>query len=110
MRVVVHNRGKIKINRCSYRSLSDLPGVGRKIADVILQQREILGAITLDTIRNIPRLQVTEDLLDRIDFESYQGDPDDDRSKERDLEEIPTTLLLGAMATVTSPSQDKKSY
>ena len=107
---MVHNRGKIKINRCSYRSLSDLPGVGRKIADVILQQREILGDITLDTIRNIPRLQVTEDLLDRIDFESYQGDPDDDRSKEQDLEEIPTTLLLGAMATVTSPSQDKKSY
>ena len=102
---------KIKINKCSYRSLLDLPGVGRKIADLILQQRDILGNITVESIRNISRLQVTEEFLNKIDFEEYTGDPEDDRSKERDLDQAPATLGAGmGMApstTVTSPSQEK---
>ncbi|MEW8548560.1 MAG: hypothetical protein AB2693_34090 [Candidatus Thiodiazotropha sp.] len=97
---------KIKINKCSYRTLLDLPGVGRKIADLILQQRDILGSITAETIRNIPRLQVTQELLDKLDFEPYEGDPNDDRSKERDLDEGREPLVLGAGAAATVPSQE----
>ena len=78
---------------------------------LILQQRDILGNITVESIRNISRLQVTEEFLNKIDFEEYTGDPEDDRSKERDLDQAPATLGAGiGMAhstTLTSPSQEK---
>ena len=91
---------KIKINRCSYRALLDIPPVGRKIADMLLQQRD-LGNITLAQYAIFRFFKWRRTCLTELILN--QGDPEDDRSKERDLDEIPDTLLLGAMAKIPAP-------
>ncbi|CAG2191581.1 unnamed protein product [Mytilus edulis] len=58
----------IKINSCSYDELRLLPGVGNVVADKIMSMRETLGNIQPEHLMEIPRLKITEALIDFIDF------------------------------------------
>ena len=58
---------KLKINTCAYQDLRLLPGIGQIIADRIWELRK-LGNITPEEFVQIPRLKVTPELLDMIDF------------------------------------------
>ncbi|VDH99671.1 Hypothetical predicted protein [Mytilus galloprovincialis] len=62
----------IKINSCSYEELRLLPGVGNVIADKIMSMRETLGNIQPEHLMEIPRLKITEALIDLIDFSPHQ--------------------------------------
>lgn len=62
-----NNAFKININTCGYEDLRVLPGVGQVIADRIWELRK-QGPIDLETFAGIPKLRITPDLLECIDF------------------------------------------
>ncbi|CAG2191777.1 unnamed protein product [Mytilus edulis] len=66
----------IKINSCSYEELRLLPGVGNVIADKIMSMRETLGNIQPEHLMEIPRLKITEALIDLIDFSPVIQQPE----------------------------------
>ncbi|CAG2245026.1 unnamed protein product [Mytilus edulis] len=66
----------IKINSCSYEELRLLPGVGNVIADKIMSMRETLGNIQPEHLSEIPRLKITEALMDLIDFSPVTQQPE----------------------------------
>ena len=66
----------IKINSCSYEELRLLPGVGNGIADKIMSMRETLGNIQPEHLMEIPRLKITEALIDLIDFSPVTQQPE----------------------------------
>jgi len=62
---------RIKINECSYRDLTALPGVGRANAEAIMDMREHYGSLKQEHLSLLPRLRVTGALLEMLDFEEY---------------------------------------
>lgn len=66
---------KVPINYCSFDDLLDLPGVGKAIASKIMDLRDIRGSLEPDDLIYIPRLRVSETLLDLIDFTPYKVEP-----------------------------------
>ena len=73
---------KVKINFCAPRELMSLPGIGRQLCDSIMDLREAKGNITLDDLVRVKYLQVTEQLVAKLDFEPYQVGPSTDTSTE----------------------------
>lgn len=59
---------KIKINSCPIDYLLLLPGVGRLTAERIMSFTQQYGNINASDLIEIPRLKLTRQLLDMIDF------------------------------------------
>ena len=59
-----------------------LPGIGRQLCDSIMDIREAKGNITLDDLVCVKYLQVTEQLVAKLDFEPYQVGQSSDTSTE----------------------------
>lgn len=62
---------KTKINECSYRDLTSLPGIGRATAETILDMRDRLGNLTEEDLAGIPHLRVTPALMELLDFSNF---------------------------------------
>lgn len=62
---------KVRINFCAPRELLNLKGVGRNICDAILDLRDSKGNLRLEDLALVKHLHVTQELLDRLDFEPY---------------------------------------
>ena len=60
---------KVNINTCTYQDLRQLPGIGQTIADRIWDLRK-LGEITPEEFAKIPKLRVTAELLNHLDFDT----------------------------------------
>jgi len=68
-----------------------LPGVGVKVADIILEIREANGNLQLEDLRHVPYLKLTPQLIRSLDFAPLQEGEGlgerrgscDDRHKER---------------------------
>ena len=59
-----------------------LPGIGRQLCDSIMDLREAKGSITLDDLVRVKYLQVTEQLVAKLDFEPYKVGQSSDTSTE----------------------------
>ena len=64
---------KVKINFCAPRELMSLPGIGRSLCDTVLDLRESKGNIKLEDLIHIKHLQLSSNLLEKLDFEPYQA-------------------------------------
>jgi predicted DNA-binding helix-hairpin-helix protein len=60
------------INICSIEELMSLPGIGAKGADKILELREAKGDLELDDLNQVPYLRLTPQLIDCLDFTSFE--------------------------------------
>lgn len=76
---------KVKINFCAPRELLSLPGIGRSLCDAILDLRESKGNIKLEDLAQVKHLQLSLNLVERLDFEPYeplpQASPTSDSSR-----------------------------
>ena len=59
---------KVKINECGFDALLDLPGVGPKIAGQIIEERDHNRFTCIEDLQSIPRLRITNQLIDMVDF------------------------------------------
>ena len=50
-----------------------LPGIGAKRADTILELREAKGDLELDDLNQVPYLRITQQLIDCLDFTSFEN-------------------------------------
>jgi predicted DNA-binding helix-hairpin-helix protein len=50
-----------------------VPGIGVKVADKILELREAKGDLELDDLNQVPYLRITPQLLDCLDFTSFEN-------------------------------------
>lgn len=66
---------KVKINFCAPRELLSLPGIGRNLCDAILDLRESKGNIKLEDLAQVKHLQLSLNLVERLDFEPYEPFP-----------------------------------
>jgi hypothetical protein len=66
---------KIKISSCPIDYLLLLPGVGRLTADRIMSLRQQYDNINASDLIEIPRLKLTRQLLDMIDFSPVGPEP-----------------------------------
>ena len=64
-------QNKIKINFCAPTELLHLPGIGKNLCDAILDLRESKGNLRMEDLAQVRHLNVTPQLLQRIDFEPY---------------------------------------
>jgi hypothetical protein len=64
---------RVFINNCSIEELMSVPGVGAKGADKILELREAKGDLELDDLNQVPYLRITPQLLDCLDFTSFEN-------------------------------------
>ena len=60
---------KVKINFAEVKELKTLPGIGNAIANNIVQSRQTVGNFSLEDLNALSHSTVTQDLLDRIDWE-----------------------------------------
>ena len=60
---------KVKINFAEVKELKTLPGIGNAVANKIVQFRQTVGNFSLEDLNALSYLTVTQDLLDRIDWE-----------------------------------------
>ena len=60
---------KVKINFAEVKELKKLPGIGNAVANKIVQSRQTVGNFSLEDLNALSYLTVTQDLLDRIDWE-----------------------------------------
>ena len=60
---------KVKINFAVVKELKTLPGIGNAVANKIVQSRQTVGNFSLEDLNALSYLTVTQDLLDRIDWE-----------------------------------------
>ena len=60
---------KVKINFVEVKELKTLPGIGNAVANKIVQSRQTVGNFSLEDLNALSYLTVTQDLLDRIDWE-----------------------------------------
>jgi hypothetical protein len=64
---------RVLINICSIEELMSVPGIGAKEADKILELREAKGDLELDDLNQVPYLRITPQLLDCLDFTSFEN-------------------------------------
>ena len=64
---------RVLINICSIEELMSVPGIGAKEADTILELREAKGDLELDDLNQVPYLRITPQLLDCLDFTSFEN-------------------------------------
>lgn len=60
------------INVCPIEELMSLPGVGEKVADIILEIRERNGNLQMEDLRHVPYLKLTPQLINCLDFSLLQ--------------------------------------
>jgi hypothetical protein len=53
--------------------LMSLPGIGAKRADKILELREAKGDLELDDLNQVPYLRITPQLIECLDFTSFEN-------------------------------------
>ena len=63
---------KVNITSCAYQDLRALPGIGQVIADRIWELRKE-GHIDENMFATIPRLKLTRELLNCIEFQASSG-------------------------------------
>ncbi|CAC5394079.1 unnamed protein product [Mytilus coruscus] len=66
----------VKINTCSFQELLQLPGIGIKTGEQIMDIREGKGFVTEADLATISHLRVTIALISRLDFSTNRGGPD----------------------------------
>ena len=71
------------INFCSAQELMVLPRVGKKIAKTVVKFRDFTGNITPDNIFDINKLNLSDEVLNMIDFT-----PNVDYDKRRQFQEL----------------------
>ena len=64
---------RVLINICSNEELMSLPGIGAKGVDKILELREAKGDLELDDLNQVPYLRITQQLIDCLDFTSFDN-------------------------------------
>ena len=69
---------KVKINYCGPRELAMLPGIGRTLAETILDLRDAKGDLTLDDLVHVKHLHVTPQLIDKLDFRPFEENEEED--------------------------------
>lgn len=67
----------IFINFCEKRDLLQIPGIGDRLADKILEVRHVMGNITEDVFLEIPYLRVTKTMLNMLNFSPRYETPMD---------------------------------
>lgn len=72
---------RIKINSCAPRDIMELPGVGRRMTEQIMQVRKAHMNITPDTFKSLG-IRDYASLLDRIDFAPWTDSFDNEDSGE----------------------------
>ena len=60
---------QVKINFAEVKELKTLPGIGNAVANKIVQSRQTVGNFSLEDLNALSYQTVTQDLLDRIDWE-----------------------------------------
>ncbi|CAC5376135.1 unnamed protein product [Mytilus coruscus] len=63
----------VNINTCSFQELLQLPGIGIKTGEQIMDIREGKGFVTESDLATISHLRVTMTLLSRLDFSPNGG-------------------------------------
>ena len=80
------SQGKVMINFCSAQELMVLPRVGKKIAKTVVKFRDFTGNITPDNIFDINKLNLSDEVLNMIDFTpNVDYDKDDSTMKTEDV-------------------------
>ena len=64
---------RVFINNCSIEELMSVPGIGAKGADKIFELREAKGDLELDDLNQVPYLRITPQLLDCLEFTSFEN-------------------------------------
>ena len=95
----------VNINTASLEELKQIPGVGDKIAQLILQFREIYGVVKKEALVMALRGNITPDTLDMIDF-SVPTKPD---PFDIDLGLLPSAPNTSAWEPLLSFSQQQKT-
>ena len=104
---------KVLINFCSYEDLLNLPGVGSKIAEQMMELRKEKGTLTEDDLIGIPRLRITSSFLDSCDFSAYP--PEDDviaygPVKQQREHTAMLKSMEGVWASANGPKQRNSGY
>ncbi|VDI47857.1 Hypothetical predicted protein [Mytilus galloprovincialis] len=63
----------VNLNTCSFQELLQLPGIGIKTGEQIMDIRESKGFVTESDLSTISHLRVTRGLLSRLDFSPNGG-------------------------------------
>ncbi|CAG2240973.1 unnamed protein product [Mytilus edulis] len=63
----------VNLNTCSFQELLQLPGIGIKTGEQIMDIRESKGFVTESDLATISHLRVTRGLLSRLDFSPNGG-------------------------------------
>jgi hypothetical protein len=71
--IIFVSNPQVFINNCSIEELMSVPGIGVKVVDKILELREAKGDLELDDLNQVPYLRITPQLLDCLDFTSFEN-------------------------------------
>jgi hypothetical protein len=64
---------RVFINNCSIEELMPVPGIRAMVAGKILDLREAKGDLELDDLNQVPYLMISQQLLDCLDFTSFEN-------------------------------------
>ncbi|CAC5375596.1 unnamed protein product [Mytilus coruscus] len=101
----------VNINTCSFQELLQLPGIGIKTGEQIMDIREGKGFVTESDLATISHLRVTMTLLSRLDFSQYGGGqnigppPEDQGRHDEILNRVNTVVDGGHIAPQGTPSR-----
>ncbi|CAC5419267.1 unnamed protein product [Mytilus coruscus] len=101
----------VNINTCSFQELLQLPGIGIKTGEKIMNIREGKGFVTESDLATISHLRVTMTLLSRLDFSQYGGGqnigppPEDQGRHDEMLNRVNTVVDGGHIAPQGTPSR-----
>ncbi|CAC5366842.1 unnamed protein product [Mytilus coruscus] len=101
----------VNINTCSFQELLQLPGIGIKTGEQIMDIREGKGFVTESDLATISHLRVTMALLSRLDFSPNGGGqnigppPEDQGRHDEMLNRVNTVVDGGHIAPQGTPSR-----
>ncbi|CAC5410539.1 unnamed protein product [Mytilus coruscus] len=96
----------VNINTCSNQELLQLPGIGIKTGEQIMDIREGKGFVTESDLATISHLRVTMTLLSRLDFSQNIGPPPEAKDRHDEILNRVNTLIDGGhIASQSTPSR-----
>ena len=91
---------RININSATAEELKQIPGVGEKVAQLILRFREIYGVVKKEALSLALRGNLSSEVLDMIDF-SVSNSEDPFEFDLQSLPSVPKTDSLEQLVTFT---------